>query len=117
MKSKAYKNYLKSSKWIQTRIDVLLSRKSCERCGSTHKLQVHHKNYDNLGNEEPEDLELLCNNCHCKEHGKEILIQTPDKKLTKKQQKRKRLLVKQKTEINNSRRTQAYFDKYGGYGL
>jgi hypothetical protein len=41
----------------------------CERCGyDTYEvLQVHHKNRDNQDNR-PENLELICPNCHCEEH-------------------------------------------------
>ena len=41
----------------------------CERCGYNKYeiLQVHHKNKDKLNNN-PENLELICPNCHYEEH-------------------------------------------------
>ena len=46
----------------------------CNRCGSGKKLQVHHKTYFHKGREiyfMNQDLEVLCDQCHAKEHGKE----------------------------------------------
>lgn len=40
----------------------------CFRCGSRERLNVHHKNYKNLGNETDKDLVVLCENCHKKLH-------------------------------------------------
>ena len=34
----------------------------CERCYSRGPLQIHHLHYDNLYNELPQDLEVLCKN-------------------------------------------------------
>jgi 5-methylcytosine-specific restriction endonuclease McrA len=67
-KAKYYK-YLQSPEWAAIRIEILNDRKCCERCGSKIKLVVHHKSYDNVFKEEPEDLELLCKVCHEEEHG------------------------------------------------
>ncbi len=63
-----YYAYLKSDEWAKIRIEILNDRKCCERCGSKNKLVVHHKNYDNVFHEDPEDLELLCTDCHESEH-------------------------------------------------
>lgn len=50
----------------------------CERCGSRFKgfkpveLHVHHKTYAHRGNEYPDhldDLQVLCSDCHAREHG------------------------------------------------
>lgn len=42
----------------------------CERCGAYNvSLDVHHKTYERLGFEAPEDLEVLCRDCHNKAHG------------------------------------------------
>jgi len=49
---------------------------TCEICGEKSKklLNVHHKNYDNKGNElfHLTDLVVLCFNCHHKFHEKEV---------------------------------------------
>lgn len=36
---------------------------SCQHCGTTQHLGVHHKNHDHYDNR-PENLETLCNSCH-----------------------------------------------------
>lgn len=41
---------------------------ACERCGSTKKLHVHHKDHD-YKNGDPDNLETICEACHGKEHG------------------------------------------------
>lgn len=41
----------------------------CEQCGKTYMLSVHHLNYNNLGKEHPEDLKVLCQECHERAHG------------------------------------------------
>jgi hypothetical protein len=66
-----YRDYLLSSEWVQLRIDLIKFRGYiCERCPNIKNLHVHHKHYDNIFNEEPEDLEIICSSCHAKEHGK-----------------------------------------------
>ena len=44
--------------------------RSCVRCGAYKtSFHVHHLTYERRGNELPEDLELLCADCHRGEHG------------------------------------------------
>ena len=40
----------------------------CHNCGSEARLVVHHDNYDHVGDEWPEDLRVLCWDCHTWEH-------------------------------------------------
>lgn len=89
-----YKEYLKSSEWLNIRIDILSIRKKCERCGSSHKLHVHHLTYKNIYNESPNDLEVLCSGCHFNEHKKQLKKKTnkPKKKDKTKRLKRKSIL-------------------------
>jgi len=65
-----YHEYLSSEKWLQIR-EAVISRSNgaCERCGSKAE-HVHHKTYENLGNEKLQDLEALCLPCHHQEHGR-----------------------------------------------
>ena len=66
---KKYKDYLASDQWAKIKIELLEYRGAfCERCGNDNFLQVHHKTYKNVFNEEPEDLEILCKSCHEEEH-------------------------------------------------
>ena len=44
---------------------------SCERCGSTKRLQRHHKKH-NPTNNSPDNIEILCGSCHYYEHLPEI---------------------------------------------
>ena len=60
-----YKNYLKSQAWKEKRkLFLELCNYECELCGGKTKLQVHHKNYNNIFNEEKEDVIVLCRECH-----------------------------------------------------
>ena len=92
-RKKKYLSYLQSKEWAEIKADILIIRgEKCERCGTKYKrpssLHLHHLTYKNLYNEEPEDLELLCQKCHKREHYK------PKKKKVvvakKKKTKRKR---------------------------
>jgi 5-methylcytosine-specific restriction endonuclease McrA len=60
-----YIRYLKSPEWREKRKQFLeIVNYECEICGSKNKLQVHHLNYNNIGEEEKEDVQVLCKDCH-----------------------------------------------------
>jgi 5-methylcytosine-specific restriction endonuclease McrA len=59
--------YMQSNQW-RTKVRQLKWRKVCEVCGSDEKLEAHHNTYARLGNENLEDLNLLCRNCHQEIH-------------------------------------------------
>ena len=40
----------------------------CNKALELRDANVHHKTYDNVGKERPEDLILLCPDCHKKVH-------------------------------------------------
>lgn len=64
-----YGYYLETDHWKITREQALeRANWECQRCGHQYKLHVHHKTYENLGNEQPEDLVVLCKSCHEEEH-------------------------------------------------
>ena len=67
---KRYYEYLLSKEWTEIKIEMLIKYPECQRCGNKYQLQIHHKNYDHVFNEEPEDLEVLCKGCHIEEHKK-----------------------------------------------
>ena len=63
-----YYGYLESNIWRRKRNWILQKANyKCERCGKDAKF-VHHKTYDRVGYELPEDLMAVCKSCHGKEH-------------------------------------------------
>ena len=67
-----YEEYLKSKHWFKTRVEIFRrDNHHCQMCNKALELRdanVHHKTYDNVGKEHPEDLILLCPDCHKKVH-------------------------------------------------
>jgi hypothetical protein len=61
-----YKQYIESPEWQAKRTERLkIDNFTCQRCGSTRGLQVHHINYTRFKNENVyEDLITLCFRCH-----------------------------------------------------
>lgn len=74
-RSRPYKDYTNSPIWkYHSSVIKCMRGYTCERCGEKSvpaHLVVHHKTYNHLGSElqYPEDVELLCVNCHLEEHG------------------------------------------------
>jgi hypothetical protein len=75
-----YRDYIASEGWQQRR-KAFLDQRTYEQCGILHcsrcrvprwlaaiaydqDVHVHHKNYQHLGHERAEDLEVLCRRCH-----------------------------------------------------
>lgn len=89
----AYKSYLLSPEWRAKREELFALRgKKCERCSSTNKIQVHHKNYYRIFKELLSDLEVLCRVCHEHEHAHQKSVQTRAKKFSKADVKEKRAI-------------------------
>jgi 5-methylcytosine-specific restriction endonuclease McrA len=66
-----YRDYLYSRYWRAIRRRALIAaRYCCNRCGQTSALEVHHRTYERLGCEIPADLEVLCDTCHRRHHGR-----------------------------------------------
>jgi 5-methylcytosine-specific restriction endonuclease McrA len=66
-----YQAYLCSNHWLVVRqARLYVDNYQCRKCGGVHQLQVHHKTYERLGEEDMADLVTLCRYCHRKEHGK-----------------------------------------------
>src|SRR5262245_60712633 len=69
-----YLEYLDSPEWWAQRKAALI--RACYRCerempgGPRHLgvLEVHHRTYRGLGDENVDDLEVLCSGCHRNEH-------------------------------------------------
>ncbi len=59
--------YYKSEEWQTKRLFALhRAGHRCDNCASNLKLEAHHLTYENLYNERPEDLTVLCPKCHKK---------------------------------------------------
>lgn len=60
-----YKKYIASPEW-KAKAQEAKKRAGyrCQTCNSAGKLEAHHRTYDRLGNERPEDITVLCDECH-----------------------------------------------------
>ncbi|APU89168.1 putative HNH endonuclease [Virus Rctr71] len=66
--------YLRTDCWKETRKkfeESDLSTGLCYICGSTGKLDLHHKTYERITREHMEDLVTLCRQCHTTVHKNE----------------------------------------------
>lgn len=73
-----YTKHINSDRWERRRQQAIQDVggtcqfiKNGKLCGSTDRIQVHHLSYDNLGNEKPEDLLVVCRECHRRVHERE----------------------------------------------
>jgi hypothetical protein len=64
-----YADYLQSEQWRKRR-EILLRKADhrCQLCNSKDQLQAHHRTYDRIFKEEPNDLVVLCRSCHERFH-------------------------------------------------
>lgn len=75
-----YQSYIRSDKWKKKKEERLKKDNYiCLNCGSKEKLEIHHKNYNSLYNEDISDLKTLCEKCH--------------KKITEKTRKKKKVIT------------------------
>ena len=63
--------YREQDEWKVRRTHALMrAGHRCQTCGSRDTpLDVHHNNYQNYGDEKPQDLVVLCRSCHRMFHG------------------------------------------------
>lgn len=60
-----YRAYLESDAWKRKRRYVLYyAGHRCRVCNGGRRLEVHHRTYKRLGCERPDDLTVLCQDCH-----------------------------------------------------
>ncbi len=60
-----YSSYIQSEQWhARRRARLDFARRRCEICNRSENLEVHHRTYERLGNEELEDLLVVCSRCH-----------------------------------------------------
>lgn len=66
----SYAEYLASPEWKARRAAALKrAGHRCQLCAySGRNLDVHHNNYNAIGNEAPGDLVVLCKLCHARHH-------------------------------------------------
>lgn len=64
-----YAEYLLTEHWQYMRQRMLArARYACNFCGCNRQLHVHHRTYERIGRERPEDLVVLCAECHSSVH-------------------------------------------------
>jgi 5-methylcytosine-specific restriction endonuclease McrA len=67
-----YEDFLCTNYWRTISTMLRNEYPKCQKCRKTGKLIVHHKTYIHHGEEHLhlEDLKVLCNSCHTKEHNR-----------------------------------------------
>lgn len=71
LRSMPYSEYLQTEHWYHVRSRAISrAQRRCQVCNSGHRLEVHHRTYENRGDEGRLDVIVLCRNCHAKFHGK-----------------------------------------------
>ena len=66
-----YSDYLMTEHWLSIRAAVIYRASGrCQLCSKEDRLHIHHNSYQNLGQERPEDVIVLCQYCHEKFHDK-----------------------------------------------
>lgn len=64
-----YKDYINSPAWkIRRDFAIKSADGKCQLCNSGSEITVHHRTYERLGDELPQDLTVLCAACHKKFH-------------------------------------------------
>jgi hypothetical protein len=58
-----YTEYLQSKEWEKKNKDFMNHFKKCNKCGNTEQLNSYHISYENFGNENIKDVEVLCWYC------------------------------------------------------
>lgn len=74
----SYDDYLNSAQWKATRHRKVVSEihrgvvtcSDCQRPLQRHETEVHHETYVHIGEEREDELNVLCDDCHAKRHGK-----------------------------------------------
>lgn len=64
-----YPEYMQTAHWQRVRALALESAgAACELCAGKVRLEVHHRTYERLGFERPDDVIALCHECHRDHH-------------------------------------------------
>lgn len=75
-----YADYIKSAEWRRKSRCWRKQAGKCEICGSTERLECHHKHYKTLGKEKRKDIMVVCRTCHCEIHS---VLEFKDRRLDK----------------------------------
>jgi 5-methylcytosine-specific restriction endonuclease McrA len=64
-----YAEYLRTAHWQRVRgLALEQAGHTCDLCGHSDRLEVHHRTYERLGFERQSDLIVLCHDCHRDHH-------------------------------------------------
>jgi len=72
----SYAQYLKTTHWHNLRESLISATGGiCQDCKQQDRiLTLHHKNYDHVGSETRQDLEVLCTDCHQRRHSEKTFV-------------------------------------------
>jgi len=69
MATMPYRLYLLTEHWRRVSREAKeRAGNRCQLCNSPTNIETHHRTYERRGHEEPEDLTVLCSECHGKFH-------------------------------------------------
>lgn len=69
LRTMPYPDYLRTQEWAERRRGALRrADHACQTCGGGGRLHVHHRTYERRGEERPDDLLVLCEDCHLAVH-------------------------------------------------
>jgi hypothetical protein len=78
-----YQAYLLSPEWKVRRDErINAAGRRCQVCNSPDRLNCHHRTYERIGRELPEDLFVLCEVCHGIFHRNGRLTRPPDSRIS-----------------------------------
>lgn len=63
-----YRKYLRTEHWVEFSTQQKQNSPNCEKCGDSTQLHCHHKHYQTLFRERPQDVAILCKSCHQREY-------------------------------------------------
>lgn len=73
--NESYQTYLESDEWKKRReLALEAAGRHCQVCNGSDRLEVHHRTYARVRAELPEDLIVLCRECHGTFHGQQAKV-------------------------------------------
>lgn len=75
LRAMPYGDYLRTPEWRERRQNAIdLAGGRCRLCNTDERLHVHHRTYERRGCEHPDDLTVLCEDCHALFHEHRELV-------------------------------------------